>query len=95
MYREHEILEEIRNLLAGQRGGERSGIDWKSIDKSTPLRSLPLDSIMLIELIDRLESSFGVRITPDDVYRASSLSDVIFAVLQKDSEVKSVTEGSQ
>ena len=55
-----ELLEgKVRELA-----GRVLGLDGKTIDRDTPFKALGLDSLMGLELRNRFESVFGLRLSP-------------------------------
>jgi acyl carrier protein len=73
-----QIIDAIRSILYDALSSyERKKIDLWAIDKDTSLRSLPLDSVVMIEIIDSLTERFDTDLRPADVCKASSVGDVI------------------
>ncbi len=81
MDRNDEVIDAIRSILYDALSSyERKKIDLSAIDIDTSLRSLPLDSIVMIEIIDNLNERFDTDLRPADLYQASSVGDVIAAM---------------
>ncbi|QLY28281.1 acyl carrier protein [Nocardia huaxiensis] len=71
------LREALDSMLSPQ---ERQQIDLSAIDPDTSLRSLPLDSMTMIELLDRLNSAFASNLQPDHLYTSTTVGDVIRAM---------------
>ncbi|MGV9662119.1 acyl carrier protein [Nocardia niigatensis] len=52
-------------------------VDVTRIDETTSMRSLPVDSMTVIELIDQLNSTFDAQLRPEDVYAAATVGDLL------------------
>ena len=52
-------------------------IDVSHINATTSMRSLPVDSMTVIELIDQLNSTFSCRLSPEDVYGSATVGDLL------------------
>jgi len=52
------------------------------LSQTTDLRRLPgLESIKLLRIVSRVERHYGVELDEDAIYRATSLGDVVDAVV--------------
>ncbi|QEG23834.1 non-ribosomal peptide synthetase/type I polyketide synthase [Mariniblastus fucicola] len=68
-------FEMLQDLVAEQVGGV-FGVDPNQVDRETSLTNLGLDSLMAIDLINRVESELGVSVPMGNVLRGPSLSEL-------------------
>jgi acyl carrier protein len=84
-------MPEAQEILAGLRDAlttvldkdDLAKIDLDAINASTPLLSLPVDSLALMELMTRIEDRFRVYIPEDRAYAFTSVGEVIDYVQTK------------
>lgn len=74
-----DLVEQRVRLLAGR--VLRIGAD--SIDRETPLKSLGLDSLMSLELRNRLEVEFGLKLSPTLLWTYASLRPLSQALMER------------
>ncbi|MFC1759599.1 SDR family NAD(P)-dependent oxidoreductase [Planctomycetota bacterium] len=65
----------LQNLVADQVGGV-FGVEPGQVDRETSLTNLGLDSLMAIDLINRIESELGVSVPMGNVLRGPSLDEL-------------------
>ncbi|MGA5040323.1 type I polyketide synthase [Streptomyces capoamus] len=78
---------EGRAALVEQRVRELAGrvlrIPAQTMDRETPLKSLGLDSLMSLELRNRLEAEFGLKLSPTLLWTYSSLRPLAQALVER------------
>lgn len=86
----------LRNFVADQVGGV-FGVEPGQVDRETSLTNLGLDSLMAIDLINRMESELGVSVPMGSVLRGPSLDELaeILLGLIGDSSADESTEISE
>ncbi len=72
----------VEDLIAAQVGAVL-GTDALKIDKDTPLTNLGLDSLMAIELVNRIEDKLGMSLPMGSVLNGPSIKDLSIPVLEK------------
>lgn len=91
----------VEDLIASQVGAVL-GTDASRLDKDTPLTNLGLDSLMAIELVNRIEEKLGMTMPMGSVLNGPNIRDLSEPVLEKllesgggaDSEGAGVDAGS-
>ncbi|MFI8342704.1 SDR family NAD(P)-dependent oxidoreductase [Streptomyces sp. NPDC085639] len=66
-----------------QLAGRVLRIPAESIDRETPLKSLGLDSLMSLELRNRLEADFGLRLSPTLLWTYGALRPLAGALVER------------
>ena len=86
----------LQDLVAGQVGGV-FGVDPGQVDRETSLTNLGLDSLMAIDLINRIESELGLSVPMGNVLRGPSLNELaeVLAGLLGDSSSDDATVSSE
>ncbi|MAS92169.1 MAG: hypothetical protein CMO55_03140 [Verrucomicrobiales bacterium] len=72
----------VEDLIAAQVGAVL-GTDAARIDKDTPLTNLGLDSLMAIELVNRIEEKLGMSMPMGSVLNGPNIRDLSLPVLEK------------
>lgn len=72
----------VEDLIAAQVGAVL-GTDAARIDKDTPLTNLGLDSLMAIELVNRIEEKLGMSMPMGSVLNGPNIRDLSIPVLEK------------
>ncbi|MDA7920910.1 amino acid adenylation domain-containing protein [Verrucomicrobiales bacterium] len=72
----------VEDLIAAQVGAVL-GTDASRLDKDTPLTNLGLDSLMAIELVNRIEEKLGMSMPMGSVLNGPSIKDLSIPVLEK------------
>lgn len=72
----------VEDLIAVQVGAVL-GTDASRLDKDTPLTSLGLDSLMAIELVNRIEEKLGMSMPMGSVLNGPNIRDLSIPVLEK------------
>jgi amino acid adenylation domain-containing protein len=72
----------VEDLIAIQVGAVL-GTDAARIDKDTPLTNLGLDSLMAIELVNRIEDKLGMAMPMGSVLNGPNIRDLSIPVLEK------------
>lgn len=72
----------VEDLIAAQVGAVL-GTDATRIDKETPLTNLGLDSLMAIELVNRIEEKLGMSMPMGSVLNGPNIHDLSIPVLEK------------
>ena len=72
----------VEDLIAAQVAAVL-GTDVSRIDKDTPLTNLGLDSLMAIELVNRIEEKLGMSISMGSVLNGPNIRDLSTPVLEK------------
>lgn len=72
----------VEDLIAGQVAAVL-GTDASRIDKDTPLTNLGLDSLMAIELVNRIEDKLGMAMPMGSVLNGPNIRDLSAPVLEK------------
>ena len=72
----------VEDLIAAQVGAVL-GTDAGRIDKDTPLTNLGLDSLMAIELVNRIEEKLGMSMPMGSVLNGPNIRDLSIPVLEK------------
>ena len=72
----------VEDLIAAQVGAVL-GTDASRLDKDTPLTNLGLDSLMAIELVNRIEEKLGMTMPMGSVLNGPSIIDLSVPVLEK------------
>ncbi len=72
----------VEDLIAAQVGAVL-GTDAARLDKDTPLTNLGLDSLMAIELVNRIEDKLGMSMPMGSVLNGPSIVDLSIPVLEK------------
>ncbi len=72
----------VEDLIAAQVGAVL-GTDATRIDKDTPLTNLGLDSLMAIELVNRIEEKLGMTMPMGSVLNGPNIRDLSEPVLEK------------
>ena len=72
----------VEDLIATQVGAVL-GTDAARIDKDTPLTNLGLDSLMAIELVNRIEDKLGMSMPMGSVLNGPNIRDLSIPVLEK------------
>jgi len=62
--------------------GEVFGIADAKVDRTAPLTTLGLDSLMTVELVNRMESVAGVRIPMGTLFSGPSIEELAQTVLR-------------
>ncbi len=65
----------LQDLVADQVGGV-FGVEPSQVDRETSLTNLGLDSLMAIDLINRIESELGISVPMGNVLRGPSLNEL-------------------
>jgi acyl carrier protein len=82
----------VEDLIAAQVGAVL-GTDATRLDKDTPLTNLGLDSLMAIELVNRIEEKLGMSMPMGSVLNGPNIRDLSLPVLEKLIEAGGNTEG--
>jgi len=72
----------VEDLIAAQVGAVL-GTDAARLDKDTPLTNLGLDSLMAIELVNRIEEKLGMSMPMGSVLNGPNIRDLSIPVLEK------------
>lgn len=72
----------VEDLIASQVGAVL-GTDASRIDKDSPLTNLGLDSLMAIELVNRIEDKLGMSMPMGSVLNGPNIRDLSIPVLEK------------
>ncbi len=72
----------VEDLIAAQVGAVL-GTEASRIDKDTPLTNLGLDSLMAIELVNRIEDKLGMAMPMGSVLNGPNIRDLSIPVLEK------------
>lgn len=72
----------VEDLIAAQVGAVL-GTDASRLDKDTPLTNLGLDSLMAIELVNRIEEKLGTSMPMGSVLNGPNIRDLSLPVLEK------------
>lgn len=72
----------VEELIAAQVGAVL-GTDASRLDKDTPLTNLGLDSLMAIELVNRIEEKLGMTMPMGSVLNGPNIRDLSIPVLEK------------
>ncbi|MCB1235640.1 MAG: amino acid adenylation domain-containing protein [Verrucomicrobiae bacterium] len=72
----------VEDLIAAQVGAVL-GTEASRIDKDTPLTNLGLDSLMAIELVNRIEEKLGMSMPMGSVLNGPNIRDLSIPVLEK------------
>mgnify|MGYP001005791809 CR=1 FL=1 len=72
----------VEDLIAAQVGAVL-GTDASRLDKDTPLTNLGLDSLMAIELVNRIEEKLGMSMPMGSVLNGPNIRDLSLPVLEK------------
>ncbi len=72
----------VEDLIAAQVGAVL-GTDAARLDKDTPLTNLGLDSLMAIELVNRIEEKLGMSMPMGSVLNGPNIRDLSLPVLEK------------
>ena len=72
----------VEDLIAAQVGAVL-GTDASRLDKDTPLTNLGLDSLMAIELVNRIEDKLGMSMPMGSVLNGPNIRDLSVPVLEK------------
>ncbi|MDF1754990.1 MAG: amino acid adenylation domain-containing protein [Verrucomicrobiales bacterium] len=72
----------VEDLIASQVGAVL-GTDASRLDKDTPLTNLGLDSLMAIELVNRIEDKLGMSMPMGSVLNGPNIRDLSIPVLEK------------
>ncbi|MDF1812116.1 MAG: amino acid adenylation domain-containing protein [Verrucomicrobiales bacterium] len=72
----------VEDLIAAQVGAVL-GTDSARLDKDTPLTNLGLDSLMAIELVNRIEDKLGMSMPMGSVLNGPNIRDLSVPVLEK------------
>ncbi len=72
----------VEDVIAAQVGAVL-GTDSSRIDKDTPLTNLGLDSLMAIELVNRIEDKMGMSMPMGSVLNGPNIRDLSIPVLEK------------
>lgn len=75
-------LSMVEDLIAAQVGAVL-GTDANRLDKDTPLTNLGLDSLMAIELVNRIEDKLGMSMPMGSVLNGPNIRDLSLPVLEK------------
>ncbi|MEV4811433.1 acyl carrier protein [Micromonospora avicenniae] len=79
-----EVLTGLRDALTGVLdASDLAKIDLGAVGPDTPLLSLPIDSLALMELMTRIEDAFRVYIPEDRAYAFTTVGEVIDYVRTK------------
>ncbi|QDV67061.1 Phthiocerol synthesis polyketide synthase type I PpsC [Rosistilla carotiformis] len=83
----------VENLIADQ-VADVFGIEAKQVDREASLTTLGLDSLMAIDLMNRIETELGVTIAMGSVLGGSSIKDFSKVVLRQLLESANVSESN-
>lgn len=79
-----EVLTGLRDaLIAILDADDLAKLDLDSVDASTPLLSMPVDSLALMEIMNRIEDRFRVYIPEDRAYAFTTVGEIIDYVRAK------------
>ncbi|MEV1330436.1 acyl carrier protein [Micromonospora costi] len=79
-----EVITGLRDALTGVLdAADLARIDLDAIDADTPLLSLPIDSLALMDLMTRVEDRFRVYIPEDRAYAFTTVGEVVDYVRAK------------
>ncbi|MEM7699800.1 MAG: SDR family NAD(P)-dependent oxidoreductase, partial [Verrucomicrobiota bacterium] len=82
----------VQDLIAAQVAAVL-GTDATKLDQDTPLTNLGLDSLMAIELVNRIEDKLGMSMPMGSVLNGPSINDLAVPVLEKLLESGGSVEG--
>ncbi len=90
-----ERLALLQDFVADQVGGV-FGVEPSKVERTTSLTNLGLDSLMAIDLINRMESELGVSVPMGNVLRGPNLNELaeILLGLFGDSSTSEITDAS-
>ncbi|GAB1818227.1 acyl carrier protein [Herbidospora sp. RD11066] len=79
-----DVLAGLRDALAAVLDGEDlDKVDLAKVDTGTPLLSLPVDSMALIEMMTRIEDRFRVYIPQERAYAFTTVGEVVDYVIER------------
>jgi acyl carrier protein len=83
---EQAILEQLKSLVQEVIAPEhQQRVDFDKVDASTPLLSLPMDSLALMELMTGIEETFNIYISEEQAFAFKTVGDVIHYIQEKTS----------
>ncbi|WP_442509431.1 thioester reductase domain-containing protein [Novipirellula sp. SH528] len=82
---QHERLEILCDFVASQVAGV-FGIESANVDRETSLAQVGIDSLMAVELINRIETAAGTRIPMNRILRGPSVRELSHVILELMSE---------
>lgn len=84
---DEDILTGLREAIAAVLDGPAlAAVDVTSLDRDTPLLSLPLDSLKLVETMTRIEDRFRVFIPEQKAFAFTTVGEVVDYVRDKTAE---------
>lgn len=73
-----EILAGVRTAIAETlQGADRDRVDVSAINPGTPMLSLPIDSLALMQIITGVEDRFRVFIPEDKAYEFTTIGEMV------------------
>lgn len=87
-----ERLRHVEDFIAEQVAGV-FGTDSSKVDRATPLTNLGLDSLMAIELMNRIEGELGMTLPMGAVLNGPNISELAIPVLKSMLESSDFVEG--
>lgn len=73
-----EILAGLRTAIGETlTGADRERLDLDAVHTGTPMLSLPVDSLALMQIITNVEDRFRVYIPEDQAYRFTTIGELV------------------
>ena len=70
----NEILEKLQTIL---KENAPEQVDWATVTEETPIETMGIDSLFMLDLLFDLEDAFGVKIEAKDVVGIKTVGQMV------------------